>query len=261
MSFDAELSPRVTAVIREKTTYIAAYDRNSSKTSAINVLDLPAFLLARYATVAEVEKELQQKLQVVSAPYYNVLGSPSCNSSCSTAAAPQELDAAAQLDSRRQAKRPEVATARRLQQPSRFTRMAMVRAAALATCWPTLAGNESQLLSPGTLPGRQYPQHNPALLAVLGITQTVYLPRGIDDYGQANSAEPSDWEVTPYSTLRDHTAKVFFYRTGNNVMYRSVSLASAAWPQGEGAFSHTPLVPPQQSWAIDTTSTLFSPQK
>lgn len=62
--------------------------------------------------------------------------------------------------------------------PSRFTRMAMVRAAALATCWPTVAGNESQLLSPGTLPGRQYPQHSPALLAVLGITQTVYLPRG-----------------------------------------------------------------------------------
>jgi hypothetical protein len=56
--------------------------------------------------------------------------------------------------------------------------MAMVRAAALATCWPSVAGNETQLLSPGTLPGRQYPEHSPALLAVLGIVQTVYLPRG-----------------------------------------------------------------------------------
>jgi hypothetical protein len=56
--------------------------------------------------------------------------------------------------------------------------MAMVRAAALASCWPTVAGNETQLLSPGTIPSKQYPEHSPALLAVLGIVQTVYLPRG-----------------------------------------------------------------------------------
>jgi hypothetical protein len=62
--------------------------------------------------------------------------------------------------------------------PNRFTRMAMIRAATLATCWPTVAANETQLLSPGSLPNSQYPQHAPALLAVLGITQSVYLPRG-----------------------------------------------------------------------------------
>jgi hypothetical protein len=56
--------------------------------------------------------------------------------------------------------------------------MAMIRAAALATCWPTEACGEPQLLSPGSLPNSRYPQHAPALLAVLGITQAVYLPRG-----------------------------------------------------------------------------------
>jgi hypothetical protein len=62
--------------------------------------------------------------------------------------------------------------------PNRFTRMAMIRAATLATCWPTVAANETQLLSPGNTPNSQYPEHAPSLLAVLGITQSVYLPRG-----------------------------------------------------------------------------------
>uniref|UniRef100_A0A383W1E2 Choloylglycine hydrolase/NAAA C-terminal domain-containing protein n=1 Tax=Tetradesmus obliquus TaxID=3088 RepID=A0A383W1E2_TETOB len=309
MSFDAELSPRVTAdnpirqnnnaicidglnaaglsvavLYQEKTTYMPAYHRNSSKTFAINVLDLPAFLLARYATVAEAEKELQQKLQVVWAPYYNALGRffsydtqdyPPLHVTVHDATGASLV---VQFRGRvmQVLRNPLGVFANQpfLQQqlqhhknwmlqhnltvnakpsgqkwplpgdyssPSRFTRMAMVRAAALATCWPTVAGNESQLLSPGTLPGRQYPQHSPALLAVLGITQTVYLPRGIDDYGQANSPEPSDWEVTPYSTLRDHTAKVFFYRTGNNVMYRSVSLVIRCLAARQGRLQpHSP---------------------
>jgi hypothetical protein len=35
---------------------------------------------------------------------------------------------------------------------------------------------------------------------------------GIDDDGQAASPNAADQEVTPYTTLRDHTSKVYFYR-------------------------------------------------
>jgi hypothetical protein len=34
----------------------------------------------------------------------------------------------------------------------------------------------------------------------------------MDDDGQAASTNLADREVTPYSTLRDHVSKVFFYR-------------------------------------------------
>jgi hypothetical protein len=40
-------------------------------------------------------------------------------------------------------------------------------------------------------------------------------------------------------------------------MFRSVNLATAAWPQGVNAISSKPLVPAQQSWAVDATDTLF----
>uniref|UniRef100_A0A383VYD6 Choloylglycine hydrolase/NAAA C-terminal domain-containing protein n=1 Tax=Tetradesmus obliquus TaxID=3088 RepID=A0A383VYD6_TETOB len=290
----------IAVLYQENTTSMPFYDRTSSKTSAVNFLDLPAFLLARYATAAAVEKDLKQNLQVVWAPRYNAVGRLVAHGAQD--APPFHItvhdSTGASLVLQFRHGVPEVlhnplgvfANAPFLQEqlqhhkdwmqqhnltsdakpngklwplpgdyssPSRFTRMAMVRAAALATCWPTVAGNESQLLSPGTLPGRQYPQHSPALLAVLGITQTVYLPRGMDDDGQAASTKASDREVTPYSTLRDHTSKVFFYRTGNNIMYRAVSLASAAWPQGKDAISSKPLVPPQQSWAMDVTNTRY----
>jgi hypothetical protein len=39
-------------------------------------------------------------------------------------------------------------------------------------------------------------------------------------------------------------------------MFRSVNLATAAWPQN--AISSKPLVPAQQSWAVDATDTLFA---
>lgn len=61
--------------------------------------------------------------------------------------------------------------------PSRFTRMAMLKTAAVGTCWPTEAGGEVQQLSPGTVPDG-YPAASPTLLAVMGIIQSVYLPRG-----------------------------------------------------------------------------------
>jgi hypothetical protein len=68
---------------------------------------------------------------------------------------------------------------------SRFTRMALLRAATLKACWPTQVGNDTQTLSPGVLPpGGSYPADNPALLAVLGVLQPVYLPRG-------------EWKLTP----------------------------------------------------------------
>jgi hypothetical protein len=38
-------------------------------------------------------------------------------------------------------------------------------------------------------------------------------------------------------------------------MFRSVNLATAAWPQG--TISSKPLLPAQQSWAVDATNTLF----
>jgi hypothetical protein len=50
-------------------------------------------------------------------------------------------------------------------------------------------------------------------------------------------------------------------RTGNNVMFRSVSLASAAWPQGKDAIRQIPLIPAQEPWAIDKTDALFLLQK
>jgi hypothetical protein len=37
---------------------------------------------------------------------------------------------------------------------------------------------------------------------------------GIDDNGQAASTDAGNQEVTPYTTLRDHTSKVYFYRWG-----------------------------------------------
>jgi len=60
---------------------------------------------------------------------------------------------------------------------SRFIRMAMLKRAALSSCWATEFSGEQQRLSPGVVPGG-YPATNPTLLAVMGILQSVYLPRG-----------------------------------------------------------------------------------
>ncbi|KAF6252781.1 nucleophile aminohydrolase [Scenedesmus sp. NREL 46B-D3] len=240
---------------QEMTTSMPAFDPTSSKTSAVNFLDFPAFLLARYATVAEVEKDLQQTLQVVWATRYNAVGrlvsqgaqdAPplhvTVHDVTGASLVLQFRDGGLQAlhnplgvlanqpflqqqlqhhENWMQAHNLTATTAPSGQKwplpgdyssLSRFTRMAMVRAATLATCWPTTAGNETQLLSPGALPSEQYPEHSPALLAVLGIVQAAYLPRGIDDDGQAASTNAADREVTPYSTLRDHVSRVFYYR-------------------------------------------------
>ena len=92
--------------------------------------------------------------------------------------------------------------------PSRFTRLAMLRTAALNNCWndTSFYFNDSEPLSPGFVP-EGFPKNNPSLLAVMGVLNTAYLPRGVDDDGN-NGARPV--EFTPTSMLRDHDNLIYW---------------------------------------------------
>eukprot|EP00878_Enallax_costatus_P041992 GHUV01048937.1.p1 GENE.GHUV01048937.1~~GHUV01048937.1.p1 ORF type:complete len:296 (+),score=64.01 GHUV01048937.1:336-1223(+) len=285
-------------LLQGETKVLPAYDAQSTKIAAINFIDLPAFLLARYATVAEVEKDLLDELQVVWSPTYNALGRMI---SAGTQDAPplhvtvhdrtgaslviqyrdgkmevlrnplgvftnqpllqeqlqhyQDWMAAHNYTTDTKPKGDQWVMPGDYSSQSRFIRLAMIKTATSRECWPTTVMDEKQRLSPGFVP-RGYPAASPALLAVIGIQQSVYLPRGITDDGTADVPAVEE-ETTPYSTLRDHTSATYYYRTGNSLLYRSVAVRALNSRSGGRGLVHTPLVAPKQPWVIDETPNLL----
>eukprot|EP00775_Hariotina_reticulata_P012809 gene12809-12937_t len=245
----------VAMLYQSYTTELPRYSTNATKVAVINFMDLTAFLLARYSSVAEVAEDLKHKVQVVWNPQYNKLGmlvSFGVQRDAPMHFTVHDASGASLVVQFRPGGVTEVldnplgvfANGAFLQdhykeykswlnrhnyteqQPpngtmwimpgdysssSRFIRMAMLSTAAQHSCWSTQGAGELQQLSPGTVP-KGYPTTNPTLLAVVGMLQSVYLPRGIDDEGGANSKEESNIEVTPVSTLRDHKAAIYYYR-------------------------------------------------
>jgi len=62
---------------------------------------------------------------------------------------------------------------------SRWTRLAMVKQVALGQCWNnrSIIWDEYEVLNPGYVTP-QMPKSNPTIMAVMGMLNTVYLPRG-----------------------------------------------------------------------------------
>lgn len=92
--------------------------------------------------------------------------------------------------------------------PSRFTRLALTKEAAQSECWRNTSLIFPKLyetLSPGYIL-KGFPASNPTIMTVMGILNTVYLPRGMTTathtasnrsmpcYGRRQSVcEPSPW--------------------------------------------------------------------
>ena len=134
--------------------------------------------------------------------------------------------------------------------PSRFTRMALtLKYATKPTCWDAtsmLDKKEKETLNPAYVPAG-LPKTNEALLAVLGVTNQVYLPRGLTDHGKAGAA--GEW--TPFSTLRDHRLKAFYVRTANSPLFRQYHLKMINWTNtGKRGIVTVPLTTPGETWFV-----------
>lgn len=133
--------------------------------------------------------------------------------------------------------------------PSRFTRMALtLKYGTRPTCWnsTSILDGTQEPLNPAYVPAGA-PPHNQALLAIMGITNEGYLPRGLDDHGMAGSA--AEW--TPFASLRDHTSRAFFLRTANSPLYRQYDLKTIDWTNtGKSGFLTVPLTTPGETWFV-----------
>lgn len=73
-----------------------------------------------------------------------------------------------------------------------------------------------------------------------------------------SSAQPqTDWTI--WATLRDHTQRTFYYRTGNSPQWQAVYLPKADWAAllAAGRLKATPLRP--LPWAVDETARFTVP--
>ncbi|WIA33514.1 hypothetical protein OEZ86_006639 [Tetradesmus obliquus] len=135
--------------------------------------------------------------------------------------------------------------------PSRFTRLARMKGAADSECWSAKSLLFPQLfetLSPAYV-FKGAPAANQAMLAVMGILNTVYLPRGVSDTGtRGPSGMP---EFTLYTTIRDHDNKVFYYRTANNPVYKAIDFNKIDWAGMKGAVQHSYMVFAEDPWFRD----------
>uniref|UniRef100_A0A383VDA6 Choloylglycine hydrolase/NAAA C-terminal domain-containing protein n=1 Tax=Tetradesmus obliquus TaxID=3088 RepID=A0A383VDA6_TETOB len=135
--------------------------------------------------------------------------------------------------------------------PSRFTRLALMKGAADSECWSAKSLLFPQLfetLSPAYV-FKGAPAANQAMLAVMGILNTVYLPRGVSDTGtRGPSGMP---EFTLYTTIRDHDNKVFYYRTANNPVYKAIDFNKIDWAGMKGAVQHSYMVFAEDPWFRD----------
>jgi penicillin V acylase-like amidase (Ntn superfamily) len=137
--------------------------------------------------------------------------------------------------------------------PERFARMALtLKYATNASCWTDdslIAKGQKEKLNPAYVaPG--LPRTNQALLAVAGISNQVYLPRGMSDHGKAGSA--SEW--TPISALRDHTSKAYYIRAANSPLYRRYDFKTINWANtGANGILSVPLTTPGETWFVEET--------
>lgn len=104
------------------------------------------------------------------------------------------------------------------------------------------------------------------MLAVLGVLNSVVLPRGVTDLGEAGTLYPwpLGWwtEATYWVTLRDHTNKIFYYRTANSYLFRAVDLGAIDWSKlaaaaAAGRMPASPLRPPKQPGVLDVTASFL----
>jgi penicillin V acylase-like amidase (Ntn superfamily) len=135
--------------------------------------------------------------------------------------------------------------------PSRFTRMALtLKYATQPTCWDAtsmLNKNEKETLNPAFVPSGGAPRTNQALLAVMGITNQVYLPRGMNDHGQAGFA--GEW--TPLQALRDHASGAYYLRTANSPLFRQYDMKKINWANtGKSGIVTVPLTTPGETWFV-----------
>jgi penicillin V acylase-like amidase (Ntn superfamily) len=137
--------------------------------------------------------------------------------------------------------------------PERFTRMALtLKYATNASCWnddSLMAKGQKEKLNPAYVaPG--LPTSNQALLAVAGISNQVYLPRGMSDHGKAGSG--TEW--TPFSALRDHTSKAYYIRAANSPLYRQYNFKEINWVNaGAQGIVTVPLTTPGETWFVKET--------
>lgn len=133
--------------------------------------------------------------------------------------------------------------------PSRYTRLALVKKYGTeAACWTNnslIAKGKKEDLNPAYVGGK-LPDTNQALLAALGVTNTVYLPRGVSDHGTTGK-EIIEW--TPLSTLRDHRNDVFYIRAANSPIFKKFDLKKLEWGKlGKSGIKREALTTPQKMW-------------
>ena len=173
-------------------------------------------------------------------------------------------------------------------QSDRFTRLAQLRNASSLVTWPP-AGPLNNLTP---LFGADFlPPTNGALMTAMGLLNSVYLPKGLDDAsgigdskvrwvsgalkgrlrGAGGVARPvwrplllthalpspvcvpqSDW--TLWAVLRDHKLKTYYYRTANSPQWQAIHLDKVIWGQLAAAkrLGLAPLKP--KPWAVDVSS-------
>lgn len=133
--------------------------------------------------------------------------------------------------------------------PSRYTRLALVKKYGTeAACWTNdslIAKGKKEPLNPAFIQGK-LPDTNQALLAAMGITNTVYLPRGVSDHGTTGK-EVVEW--TPFSALRDHRNDVYYVRAANSPIFKKFDLKKLDWGKiGKSGFKREPLTTPEKTW-------------
>ncbi|EFN53454.1 hypothetical protein CHLNCDRAFT_58529 [Chlorella variabilis] len=101
----------------------------------------------------------------------------------------------------------------------RFTRLAVLKYAAGRAPWHAA----TDPISPGFA---LKSSSNPALITALDLIQSVYLPKGVDDSGGTGPKE-TDWTI--FTTLRDHTKAVYYWRVANSPRWSKVSLRRVDW--------------------------------
>ncbi|KAF8062972.1 cbh [Scenedesmus sp. PABB004] len=126
----------------------------------------------------------------------------------------------------------------------RFTRLAVLKSVANLSPWRATLNP----MSPGFVLSSP---SNPALMAVLGLIQSVYLPKGVDDAGGVGPAE-ADWTI--YTTLRDHTNAVYYYRVANTPAWQVIRLADVDWAKLRAERKVASVLMLPRPWALDVTN-------
>ncbi|KAF8061948.1 hypothetical protein HT031_004208 [Scenedesmus sp. PABB004] len=236
---------------------MAGYDAASPKRDAINFMNLGAFALARFDTVAPLRRFLRGGLQVVWSPTYDKFGNalsqgkadnPTLHVTFHDATRQHHAEYRRKMFANPKGVAPPVrdlgatdvvdaATTQHLfwpvpgdySGPSRFTRLALVKEAALGECWRNTSALFPKLYETANpdYVWKGAPASNPTLLTVLGIINTVYLPNGIDDSGGRGPSKMPEFT------------------------FKAVDLKRVDWAALPGATAMTYLAPAPEPWFAD----------